>query len=221
MAKATSGCRTFHCRHKTSQLLTPSLAATALGMMVVATSQLRLLLVGTTGSSVSSLLTSSTSAAVGLRRFSSTASRLVGSWNSRSRSWTVAAAGSTRTATAAKSLWCVPSSHLRFSSEAAVDGEEHSSSSGSNSAISSYQTVRRQKIRNVAVIAHVDHGKTSLVDQLLRAADKDAVATERLMDSGDLEKERGITITSKVTRISFQRDNGEAVTINCAGVCCF
>lgn len=52
------------------------------------------------------------------------------------------------------------------------------------------------------VIAHVDHGKTTLVDKMLAAADNpDAV--DRLMDSGDLEKERGITITSKVTRIKY------------------
>ena len=56
-------------------------------------------------------------------------------------------------------------------------------------------------------------GKTTLVDKLLKAADENAAETDRLMDSGDLEKERGITITSKVTRIAFDDD----VTINCAG----
>ena len=66
---------------------------------------------------------------------------------------------------------------------------------------------RREDIRNIAIIAHVDHGKTSLVDQLLKQSgifrDNEVVA-ERAMDSNDIERERGITILAKNTAIDYK-----------------
>ena len=71
-------------------------------------------------------------------------------------------------------------------------------------------------LRNVAIIAHVDHGKTTLVDQLFRQSgtfrDNQRIE-ERAMDSTDLEKERGITILAKCTSVEWEHD-GETTHIN-------
>lgn len=67
--------------------------------------------------------------------------------------------------------------------------------------------IKREDIRNIAIIAHVDHGKTTLVDGMLRqsgAFRENQEVQERVMDSGDIERERGITILSKNTAITYK-----------------
>ena len=74
----------------------------------------------------------------------------------------------------------------------------------------------RKDIKNIAIIAHVDHGKTTLVDEMLHQSgifrDNEAVQ-ERVMDSNDLEKERGITIKAQSVRLDYVKD-GQKYVLN-------
>ena len=83
----------------------------------------------------------------------------------------------------------------------------------------SENTAQRADLRNVAIVAHVDHGKTTLVDAMLRqtgAFNTHGDVAERVMDSGDLEREKGITILAKNTTVFYDGPaaNGETITIN-------
>src|SRR6201994_1892095 len=74
-----------------------------------------------------------------------------------------------------------------------------------------------EKIRNVAIIAHVDHGKTTLVDAMLRQSGTfraNEAVVERVMDSNELERERGITILAKNTAVFYHGPGGDTTKIN-------
>ncbi|MCA0245089.1 MAG: GTP-binding protein, partial [Proteobacteria bacterium] len=73
------------------------------------------------------------------------------------------------------------------------------------------------EIRNVAIIAHVDHGKTTLVDCLLKQSGtfrENQQVAERVMDSNDLERERGITIKAQTVNLKYKADDGKTYLIN-------
>src|SRR3984885_3922495 len=75
----------------------------------------------------------------------------------------------------------------------------------------------RPPLRNIAIVAHVDHGKTTLVDQMLWQAGTfrvNEVVQERVMDSNDLERERGITILAKNTSVRWRSADGSITKIN-------
>ncbi|HIX62037.1 MAG TPA: translational GTPase TypA, partial [Candidatus Halomonas stercoripullorum] len=85
------------------------------------------------------------------------------------------------------------------------------------SPLSGLESSGLQRLRNIAIIAHVDHGKTTLVDKLLQQSgtlDRKAEAQERVMDSNDQERERGITILAKNTAIRWQDSQGRDFHIN-------
>lgn len=70
---------------------------------------------------------------------------------------------------------------------------------------------KREDLRNIAIVAHVDHGKTTLVDQMLNQSGTVKEISDRVMDSGDIEKERGITILAKNTSLKLK--NGKTINI--------
>ena len=73
------------------------------------------------------------------------------------------------------------------------------------------------QLRNVAIVAHVDHGKTTLVDHMLKQAGtfrENEAFVDRVMDSNDLERERGITILAKTTSVRWKTADGEIIKIN-------
>jgi GTP-binding protein len=81
-----------------------------------------------------------------------------------------------------------------------------STTAGADSAAAFPSTGRTGNIRNIAIIAHVDHGKTTLVDAMLRQSGifrENEAVVERVMDSNDLERERGITILAKTTGVRY------------------
>ncbi|VAI57550.1 unnamed protein product [Triticum turgidum subsp. durum] len=94
---------------------------------------------------------------------------------------------------------------LRASASLEQEVKERADSPSPSAGASSQAT--RRDVRNIAIVAHVDHGKTTLVDSMLRQSKvfrDNQVVQERIMDSNDLERERGITILSKNTSITYK-----------------
>ena len=77
--------------------------------------------------------------------------------------------------------------------------------------------MQNEHLRNVAIIAHVDHGKTTLVDEMLKQGGvyrENQEVVDRVMDSGDLERERGITIKARAVRLDYKAEDGRTYALN-------
>ena len=77
--------------------------------------------------------------------------------------------------------------------------------------------MQNEHLRNVAIIAHVDHGKTTLVDEMLKQGGvyrENQEVVDRVMDSGDLERERGITIKARAVRLDYKAEDGNTYALN-------